>query len=492
VGDAEKRPSLATVLLVDDDAYIRDSLAEVLSRRGVTVRTAGSSEEALAEDSLAGVDAVVTDLKMPGEDGASLIRGLADREPELPILVLTGYGTIASAVECVKAGAVDYLLKPTDPDELLLALRRALDGASRQRELAYLRERAGSSGSKARDPLGRSAPWRRVLELVEAAAPTDTPVLLLGESGSGKGEVAKLLHRRSARRDGPFVQVNCAAIPMELFESEFFGHRRGAFTGAVTDREGRFRVAHGGTLMLDEIDALPPPAQAKVLRVLEEGVFERVGESRPTRVDVRLVTATNSDLSTSLADGRFRPDLYYRINVLTIALPPLRERGEDVVLLAEAFLEEIGPRLGKRIDGFHPETVALLTDYRWPGNVRELRNVIERGVLLEPGRRLTPDSLPSDLRSAASPQGGSSGRASSQPEDRPELSDAVGRPGVPGQGADDLHLRRSLQVTERRLLEEALRRAGGVRRRAAELLGVDERNLAYYLKKHGLHREADP
>ena len=457
--------SQGTVLLVDDDAYIRDSLAEVLGRRGLTVRTAASADEALAEDALAGVDAMITDLKMPGEDGASLIREVADREPELPILVLTGYGTIASAVECVKAGAVDYLLKPTDPDELLLALRRALDGASRQRELAYLRERVGSSDSEARDPLGRSAPWKRVVELVEAAAPADTPVLLLGESGSGKGEVAKLLHRRSPRRKGAFVQVNCAAIPMELFESEFFGHRRGAFTGAVSDREGRFRVAHGGTLMLDEIDALPPPAQAKVLRVLEDGAFERVGESRPTRVDVRLVTATNSDLSQRIADGRFRPDLYYRINVLTIHLPPLRERGDDVLLLGETFLREIAVRLGKRIEGFHPETEAVLASYRWPGNVRELRNVIERGVVLETGRRLGPDSLPADLR---------------------ELP----KEPAPRDGEDtDLHLRRSLRAHERRLLERALERADGVRRHAAELLGVDERNLAYYLKKHGLHRE---
>ena len=475
---AEK--SLGTVLLVDDDAYIRDSLAEVLGRRGLTVRTAGSAHEALVDDALAGIDAVVTDLKMPGDDGSSLIHKLAAREPELPILVLTGYGTIASAVECVQAGAVDYLLKPTDPDELLLALRRAMHGASRQRELAYLRERVGSSGPESRDPLGRSAPWKRVIELVEAAAPTDTPVLLLGESGSGKGEVARLLHRRSPRREGPFVQVNCAAIPMELFESEFFGHRRGAFTGAVTDREGRFRVAHGGTLMLDEIDALPPPAQAKVLRVLEEGVFERVGESRPTRVDVRLVTATNADLSAAITEGRFRQDLYYRINVLTIALPPLRERGGDILLLAEAFLGQIAPRLGKRIEGFHPETVTRLNAYRWPGNVRELRNVIERGVLLETGRRLTPASLPVDLRTGEC----------SRHEDGTTAGSPHSAAGI--QNRHDLHLRRSLQETERRLLEEALRRAGGVRRRAAELLGVDERNLAYYLKKHGLHREEDP
>lgn len=458
--------SLGTVLLVDDDAYIRDSLAQVLERRGVRVRSADSAAAALAADALAGVDAVVTDLKMPGVDGSTLIAEIATREPELPILVLTGYGTIASAVECVKAGAVDYLLKPTDPDELLLSLRRALDGASRQRELTYLRERTGSSGSATREPIGRSEPWRRVVELVEAAAPTDTPVLLLGESGSGKGEAAKLLHRKSARAGGPFVQVNCAAIPVELFESEFFGHRRGAFTGAVADREGRFRVAHGGTLLLDEIDALSPPAQAKVLRVLEDGVFERVGESRPTNVDVRLVSASNADLSSLLETGRFRPDLYYRINVMTIPLPPLRDRGDDVLLLAETFLAEIAPRLGKSLDGLDPDAQSALLSYPWPGNVRELRNVIERGVLLERSNELTPVSLPADVRKAVDPVRG------------------PGEDGAEG----DLSLRRSLLAEERRLLEEALRRSGGVRRRAAEMLDIDERNLAYYLKKHGLHR----
>jgi len=476
--------TLGTVLLVDDDAYIRDSLAEVLARRGVSVRTAGSAAEALAGDALAGVDAVVTDLKMPGEDGTSLIREVAAREPALPILVLTGYGTIPSAVECVKAGAVDYLLKPTDPDELVLALRRALDGASRRRELDYLRERTGS-GPEVGEPLGRSAPWHRVLELVAAAAPTDTPVLLLGETGSGKGEVAKLLHRRSARRDGPFVQVNCAAIPMELFESEFFGHRRGAFTGAVADREGRFRVAHGGTLLLDEIDALPLPAQAKVLRVLEDGVFERVGESRSTRVDIRLVTASNTDLAARVDEGRFRADLFYRINVLTLPVPPLRERPEDVELLAEAFLRELAPRLGKPTERLHPDTVAALRSYHWPGNVRELRNVIERSVLLETGPELTPASLPADVRT------GTPGGA--EPAREPAAGEAGPSKATPGPQAPDgdLHLRRSLQAEERRLLEEALRRAGGVRRRAAELLGVDERNLAYYLKKHDLHRGED-
>ncbi len=448
-----------TLLVVDDEAYVRESLAEVLERRGYAVRTAASAADALAPELLAGVDAVISDLKMPGEDGTSLLRRLLERDPELPVILLTANGTVASAVECVKAGASDYLLKPTDPAELSLAVDRALAGRRKQRELDYLRSRAGASRST-RDPLGASQEWRRILSLVEAAAPTDAPVLLTGESGTGKGELARLLHRRSRRADGPFVQVNCAAVPIELFESEFFGHRRGAFTGANADREGRFRIAHGGTLLLDEIDTLPAMAQAKVLRVIEEGEFERLGESRPTRVDVRLVTATNADLVAAVARGSFRADLYYRIHVVAIQVPPLRDRKTDVAVLADAFLDEACHRLGKEIRGLAPETLAALESYPWPGNVRELKNVIERSVLLESSDLLMPESLPFDT---PEPGAGTSSLASG-----------------------DLHLRRRLRAAEEEILREALRRSGGVKREAARLLGIDERNLAYFLRKYDL------
>jgi len=453
-------PRRGTVLLVDDEAYVRDSLSRLLGRRGFSVRTAASAAEALRPESLAGADAVIADLRMPGDDGLALVGKLAAEAPALPVVVLTGHGTVPSAVEAMKAGAFDYLLKPADPDELTLVLERALAQSGLRRELAYLRASAGAERPE-REPLGESAAWRRVLELVELAASADTSVLLLGETGTGKEEVAKLLHRKSARAGGPFVKVNCAAIPGELFESEFFGHRRGAFTGAVADRDGRFRVAHGGTLLLDEIDALPPPAQAKVLRVVEDGVFERVGESRPTTVDVRLISASNTDLEAEVEAGRFRRDLYYRVNVLTLRLPPLRERREDVPLLAGAFLAEFSGRLGKAVRAIDPEALAALEAYPWPGNVRELRNVIERGVLLERGEVLRPASLP--LAGAA-------------------------RPDERGRDPSRLHLREGLATEERRLLEAALGRAGGVRREAARLLGIDERNLAYFLKKHGLMR----
>jgi two-component system response regulator AtoC len=448
---------IGTVLVVDDESYVRESLAAMLTRKGFAVRTATSVEEALDPAALAGLDAVVTDLKMPDRGGLELVRELARAEPHLPVVVLTAYATVGSAVDCMHAGAFDYLVKPADPEELTLILERALRQETSRRELEYLRgDRAARSGREG--PIGVSAGWQRVLELVEVAAPVDTNVLLLGESGTGKEEVAKLLHAQSARAASAFVRVNCAAIPGELFESEFFGHRRGAFTGAVADREGRFRVAHTGTLLLDEINSLPLAAQPKILRVLQDGEFERVGDSRPTKVDVRLVCASNLDLEAELEAGRFRPDLFYRINVLTIPIPPLRERREDISLLARAFLDELAPRLGKPVGRISDPAMAALRAYRWPGNVRELRNVIERALLVAQSDELRPEDLPFAARS--SPAGAAS--------------------------EDGLNLRQRLLDAERRFLVEALRRAEGVRRRAAAQLGVDERNLAYYLKKHDL------
>jgi DNA-binding NtrC family response regulator len=467
------RPVKASVLVVDDETYVRESLATLLGRRGYEIRTAGGYDEALKTESIEGVDAVVTDLKMPGRGGAELLAKLREMEPDLPVIVLTGHGTIASAVECLKAGAADYLLKPVEPDELTVVLERALGRRDLERELDFLRSEQGpgrpvggpageTGGAGDADlPLGESEGWRQVLRMAEMVAATDTAVLLLGESGTGKEEVAKLIHRRSRRAGGPFVPVNCAAIPTELFESEFFGHKRGAFTGALDDRVGRFKVAHRGTLFLDEINSLPATAQAKVLRVLQDGRFERVGDSRPTAVDVRLISASNSDLSSEVEAGRFRADLFYRINVMTIHLPPLRERREDVPLLAEAFLRELSVQVGKRVTGIAPDARAALRAYSWPGNVRELKNVVERGVVLESGDELRVSSLPADLARAADRAAG-------------ELP--------------DLNLRQSLLSEERRLIESALDRADGVRRKAAEMLGIDERNMSYFLKKHGIGR----
>jgi DNA-binding NtrC family response regulator len=453
--------SYETVLIVDDEPYVRDSLATVLRRAGYTVETASSVQDALRPETLEGVDAVITDLRMPGQDGLKLLSRLTGTVAGLPVIVLTGHGTVPSAVECMRAGAHDYLQKPVRPEVLELVLERALRESTMRRELDYLRAR-GERGPTPRRPIGVSPGWKQVVEMIELAAAADTTVLLLGESGTGKEEAAQLLHWSSPRSKGPFVRVNCAAVSLDLFESEFFGHKRGAFTGAGSDREGRFRVAHRGTLFMDEISSMPEPAQAKVLRVLQDGVFERVGESHPTAVDVRLVAASNLDLQAEVEAGRFRRDLFYRINVMTIHIPPLRERREDIPVLAEAFLDEFTKRFARPVRPFHPDTVAVLEAYHWPGNVRELRNAIERAVLLERSGQILPSSLPFRPRSEK-----------------------------PDEGRPNLNLRSVLAAEERRTLVEALEQARGVRREAARLLGIDARNLGYFLRKHGLERREE-
>ncbi|MBZ0113498.1 MAG: sigma-54 dependent transcriptional regulator [Thermoanaerobaculia bacterium] len=457
------RPSRGTVLVIDDEDYVRDSLVAILERRGFEARSASGPSQALQR--LDGLDAVLLDLNMPQLGGEEFLPRILDLHPTVPVVVLTGHGSVASAVQCMRDGAVDYLLKPADPEELVFTLERCIEQSSRRRELDYLRSSEAESGAEG--PLGESKEWLEAVRLAHLAAPTDTSILLLGESGTGKEELAKEIHRRSLRSDAAFVCVNCAAVPANLFESEFFGHRRGAFTGAFSDRDGRFRVADGGTLLLDEIDSLPLPAQAKVLRVLQDGTFDRVGDSTSTRVDIRLLCATNQNLDDAVAAGRFRADLLYRINVLSIRLPPLRERTGDISLLARSFLQTVGGRMGRHLEGISPEVLRVFERYPWPGNVRELQNVIERGLLLEQSDRLTLDSLPLELGN----------------EDESEGQDS--RPN-PDRSGDDLNLRRQLARAERDLLVEALRRSDGVRGPAATALGIDPRNLAYYLKKHGL------
>jgi DNA-binding NtrC family response regulator len=450
------------VLVVEDEAYVRDSLVEILRARGFEVSAAPSVAEALAVLSRAPLDVVLSDLRMPGADGLELVRKMQAGAPDVPVLILTGHGTVASAVECLRAGASDYVLKPVEPDALELALERALEGRALRREVKYLRSAVAGDAGVA---IGESAAWRRAVAMVEAAAPVDSVVLLTGESGTGKELLARRLHALSARAAFPFVKVNCAAVPLEMWESEFFGHRRGSFTGASADREGRFQLADRGTLLLDEVGAMPSAGQAKLLRAIQDGEFERLGDQQATRVDVRVVAATNSDLDAEVQQGRFRADLFYRLNVVRIVVPPLRERPGDIPLLARHFASAIGSRLGRQAPELTPAALARLAAYHWPGNVRELRNVIERAMILDPDQGL--EAL--DLAQAGPPVPSSAPR---QPGER------------------ELNLRESLNRLERDLLLEAQRRAGGVRKQAAHLLGIDPRNLAYYLHKHDLGAEA--
>jgi two-component system response regulator AtoC len=448
------------VLVVEDEGYVRASLRETLTERGFEVVEAGDVPQALLVLGRTPLDVVLTDFRLPGEDGLQLVRKIQVQSPELPVVVLTGQGTIGSAVECLKSGASDYLLKPTDPEALQVALDRAMASRALKSEVRYLR----SAVSSAPPLIGKSHAWRRVVEMVEAAAPTDSTVLLQGESGTGKELLARLIHQKSARAAQPYVRVNCAAVPTDMWESEFFGHRRGSFTGATTDREGRFHLAHRGTLFLDEVGAMPLATQAKLLRALQEGEFHRLGDDRATRVDVRIVGATNADLESDVKEGKFRADLYYRLNVLRIPVPPLRDRPEDIPLLATSFAGEVAARLGRPAPAVGGDVSARLRAYSWPGNVRELRSVIERALVLHPGRGL--DAL--DL----APEAG------------------VPAPGESPSAAADLSLRDNLNRHERELILEAHRRSEGVRREAARLLGIDPRNLGYYFRKHGLDPDA--
>jgi len=455
---ADARATRGRVLVVEDEAYVRQSMGEMLTARGYDVALAAGVEPALTLLASSSIDVVITDLKMPAGGGLELVRRAKTSHSDVPVVVLTGFGTVASAVECLQAGAANYILKPAAPAAIEVAIERALEASALRRELNYLR-----GGEDERDlPIGQSPAWQQVLKSIRAAAPTDSTVLILGESGTGKELLARLVHRWSGRAKGPYVRVNCAAVPMDMWESEFFGHRKGAFTGATGDRDGRFRLAHRGTLFMDEVGAMALPAQAKILRVVQDGEFDRLGDEQPTRVDVRLVAATNSDLAAEIAAGRFRQDLYYRLNVVRVVVPPLRSRPEDVTLLAASFAAEVAGRLGRATPTFSPACQREMASYAWPGNVRELRNVIERAIILDP--REVVESL--ELGA-------------------PELSSQT----AGEERVSETNLRQALMAREREVVIEALKRSGGVRKEAARLLGIDQRNLGYYLRKHTIDAE---
>ncbi len=434
-----------SVLVVDDERALRSLMVRILRGEGYEVFEAASAEEGLAVLERRAVHLVLTDLRMPGIDGMELLRRLRRSAPETQVVVLTAYGTVASAVEAMKLGAVDYLTKPlSSPDELRVVVREAL-ARRRLEDDAEAQRRGAASLPVARDPA-----MLRVLELAQAVAPQDATVLVTGESGTGKEVVARVIHAGSPRHARPLVAVNCAALSETLLDSELFGHERGAFTGAHERRRGRFELADGGTLFLDEVGEMSPTLQAKLLRVLQEREFTRVGGSTVIRVDVRVIAATNRDLEREMRSGGFREDLYYRLAVFPIAIPPLRERKADVLPLAESFVERAARRAGKCIAGISEAAQAALLGYSWPGNVRELMNVVERAAILERGASLGPESLLL----------------------RPGSGSPTGLPSL------------NLRELERQAIVEALRLTKGNRKDAAALLGLGLRTLQYRLKEY--------
>lgn len=446
----------AHILIVDDEARLGEVLQVALAERGFETTSVTSVAAALGYCASHPVDVVLTDLRMPERSGRDLLAALKADRPELPVIVMTAYATVRGAVDLVKEGAFDYVAKPFDIDDVVATVERALKLRAVETENARLRTELG--GRYQFDAIvGESPAFREVQRQVAEVAPSRASVLLLGESGTGKELIARALHYNSTRRDRPFVAVNCAAIPESLIESELFGHVKGAFTGATSAREGRFAAADGGTLFLDEIADMPLAVQAKMLRALQEQCFEPVGSSRSQKVDVRIIAATHKDLQKEIADGHFRMDLYYRLAVFPIVLPPLRERPEDILLLADHFLSAAARDMGKKISGFTPEAEAVLRGYRWPGNVRELQNCMERAAIVARGDRVGPKDLL--LFDAAD---------GSQPEPPRRL---------------DGDLDAEMAQIERDFITSALKDSGGVQARAAEKLGISERSLWHRVKK---------
>ena len=448
-----------SVLVVDDDAANLVSLKKILSREGFEVLAAGSGREALALMRKERISVLLTDLMMPEVDGLELLRASRLVSQHTAVVVMTAYGTVETAVAAMKEGAYDFITKPLRRADVVRAVSRANERASLRFENQNLRDALDRAG-QGRGIIGSSAAMRQAVEMLERVAPARTTILLRGESGTGKEVFARALHRMSGRGNGPFVAVNCAAIPEALIESELFGHERGAFTGAVGRREGKFELAHGGTLLLDEIGDLPLAMQGKLLRVLQEGEIDRVGGSRPVPVDVRLVAATNRDLEALVEEGGFRVDLLYRLDVVAIELPPLRERGEDITRLAHHFLRRFAAINDKSVKSFEPDALAALQGWTWPGNVRELENAIERAVVLCRGDRIGRDDLPERVAKA---------EAGSQ-----VMHIAVGTP---------------LEEIERLAIAETLKLTGGDKRRAAMLLGIAVRTI--YRKLDGTSRRRE-
>jgi len=448
----QRNQTLAEILILDDDKFILDSLGEFLAMEGYRVHLAGEFEQAkllLAEHP---VQVVITDLNMPNISGLEFLRYVRQNYPQAVTIVITAFGSIESAVEAVKLGAYDYLTKPIIDDELRMSIQRALKQQALQAENLALKKQLKQQ-TQFCDIVGRDRQMQKVFELIEAVAATSTTVLVTGESGTGKTLVAHAIHARSPRRDGPFIEVSCGALPENLLESELFGHVKGSFTGAVADKQGRFLAADGGTIFLDEIDSASPALQVKLLRVLQERQFEPVGSNRTLNVNVRVIVATNKNLKKLVEAEKFRQDLYYRINVVDIRLSPLRDRVSDIPLLANHFLEKFCELHQKQLQGIDSQALNLLARYRWPGNVRELENAIERAVVLTRGDRIVPGDLPLEI---GEPQSG---------EETLNIADQTGT------------LEQLLVKAERQIIRRTLERHQWNRQLTAGTLGISRTSL---------------
>ena len=470
------------VLVVDDEQNLRKVLAATLQREGYEVQVAADGEEALAALERDGADVIVTDLVMPKLDGLSLLRRVVARHPDVPVIVITANGRIDKAVEAMKAGAFDFLAKPFEHNELKAIIAKA----SRQSDYnaknvipSDLPE--GEQVRRYTEIIGRGTLMQELQVMIAKVADAPSTVLIQGESGTGKELVATALHEKSLRRERPFIKINCAAIPRELVEAELFGFEKGAFTGAVNSKPGRFELADGGTLFLDEIGEIPMEMQVKLLRAIQESEFERVGGIKTTKVEVRLVAATSRDLTKEIAAGRFREDLYYRLNVVPINLPPLRERREDIPLLVEHFREKYNARLKKNATRVEPDALACLAAYSWPGNIRELENVLERTILFAEGPVIRAQDLPAALRVPSAPA-------------LPALDPAAPSagplaPGLLGPGPLKEIVKGQVQAIERDLIIRGLEITNGNVTRTAKLLKISRKSLQMKMKEFGLREE---
>ncbi|MDE5878445.1 MAG: sigma-54 dependent transcriptional regulator [Desulfovibrio sp.] len=453
----------SSILVVDDDDAHRSMLRTMLRSWGFTVEEATDGDEAVDLVRERAFDAVLSDVRMARMDGIHALKAMLEYNPALPVVLMTAYSSVETAVDALRIGAYDYLVKPLDFDLLRETLEQAIERSQHSVENRELRRQLTDASSE--EIVGRSDALKRMLGFIETVAPTEATVLVTGESGTGKELVARALHGRSARADKPLVTVNCAALTETLLESELFGHEKGAFTGADRRREGRFVQANGGTLFLDEIGEMPLQLQAKLLRALQQGEIQRVGSDVPITVDVRVIAATNRNLLREAQEKRFREDLFFRLNVISIEVPALRQRGDDIPLLAAYFLQRFAERNRKSIKGFSPQALDSLRRYRWPGNVRELENAVERAVILCCGDLVTPAELPDTVAHAP------------EPVEAPETPEAISLAGM------------ALEDVERLAIEDTMRQTGDNKSEAARRLGITRATLHNKLRKYGLEQD---